>query len=51
MLNFTYFVVYSGDNIAEVKQCSEYMLGELEKQYPDVFSEPIYIVWEHRQPF
>ena len=27
------------------------MLDELEKEYPDVFSEPIYPIWEYKQVF
>ena len=27
------------------------MLDELEKEYPDVFIEPTYPIWEHIQPF
>ena len=27
------------------------MLDELEKEYPDAFSEPTYPIWEYRQPF
>ena len=27
------------------------MLDELEKEYPAVFSGPIYPIWDHRQPF
>ena len=27
------------------------MLDELEKEYPEVFIEPTYPIWEHRQPF
>ena len=48
MLNFTYHVAYGGDLVAEVNQHSEQMLDELEKEYPDVFNEPTYPIWEHR---
>ena len=51
MLNFTHHVAHGGDKVAEVNQHSEQMLDELEKEYPDVFSEPTYPIWEHRQPF
>ena len=51
MLNFTHHAAHIGDKVAEVNQHSEQMLDELEKEYPDVFSEPIYPIWEHRQPF
>ena len=51
MLNSTHRVAHSGDKVAEVNQHSEQMLDELEKEYPDVFSEPIYPIWKHRQPF
>ena len=50
-LNFTHRVVYGGDKVAELNYHSETMLNELEKEYPDVFSEPTYPIWEHRQPF
>ena len=51
MLNFTHHAAHGGDKVAEVNQHSEQMLDELEKEYPDVFSEPTYPIWEHRQPF
>ena len=47
MLAFTYHVVYSGDKFAEVNQCSKQMLDQLEKEYPAVFSKPMYPIWEH----
>ena len=51
MLNFTHRVAHGGDKIAEVNYCSKLMLDKLEKEYPHVFSEPKYPIWEHRQPF
>ena len=51
MLNFTHRAAHGGDKVAEVNWHSEQMLDELEKEYPDVFSEPIYPIWEHMQPF
>ena len=30
---------------------AETMLDKLEKEYPDVFSEPTYPIWEYRQLF
>ena len=51
MLNFTQCAAYGGDKVAEVNQNSEQMLDKLEKEYPEVFSEPTYPIWEHRQPF
>ena len=51
MRNFTHRAAHSGDKVAEVNRHSEQMLEKLEKEYPEVFSEPIYPIWEHRQPF
>ena len=51
MLNFTHHAAYSGDKVAKVNWHSEPMLDGLEKDYPEVFSEPAYPIWEHRQPF
>ena len=51
ILNFTHHEAYGGDKVAEVNYHSEQMLNELEKEYPDVFSEPIYPIWEYRKPF
>ena len=48
MINYTNHVAYSGYKVAEVKWHSEQMLDEPEKEYPDVFSEPTYPIWEHR---
>ena len=48
MLNFIHHVEHGGDKVAEVNKHSEKMLDELEKEYPAVFSEPIYPKWEHR---
>ena len=48
MLNFTYCAAHSGGKVAEVNQHSEQILDELEKEYPNVFSEPTYPIWEHR---
>ena len=42
MLKFTHHATDSGGNDAEVNQHSEQMLDELEKEYPEVFSEPTY---------
>ena len=50
ILNFTQCAAYSGDKVAKVSQHSEKMLDKLEKEYP-VFSEPMYSIWEHWQPF
>ena len=47
MLNFTYCVAHSGDKVAEVNQCREQMLVQLEKEYLAVFSELMYPIWEH----
>ena len=41
MLNFIYPVVYTGDKVAEVDQCSELLLYKLEKEYPAMFSKPM----------
>ena len=51
MLKFTYCIAHGGDRVAEVNQHSEKMLDELEKEYLDVFSEPMYSIWEHIQLF
>ena len=51
MLNFRHCAAYGGDKVAEVNQHSEQMLYKPEKEYPDVFSEPTYPIWEHRQLF
>ena len=51
MLNFTYFAAHGGDKVADVNQYSNQMLDKLEKEYPAVFSEPIYSIWEYRQLF
>ena len=42
MLNFTHHTAHGGDKITEVNQHSKQMLDELEKEYPEVFSESIY---------
>ena len=42
MLNFTHHVAHGGDKVAEVNSRSKQILDELEKEYPDVFREPIY---------
>ena len=49
MLNFTYRVAHGGDKVAELNKRSETMLDELEIEYLDVFSEPTYPIWEHKQ--
>ena len=51
MFNFTHYAENSGDKVAEVNQHGENMLDKLKKEYPSVFSEPTYPIWEHRQPF
>ena len=51
MLNFTHHAAYGSDKVAEVNRHSEEMLDEVEKEYLEVFSEPTYPIWEHRQPF
>ena len=51
MLNFSHGVAHGGDKVSEVNYHSEQMLDELEKEYPDVVSEPINPIWEHRQLF
>ena len=51
MLNFTHHAACGSDKVAEVNQRSEQMPNELEKENLDVFSEPTYPIWEHRQPF
>ena len=51
MLNFTHRAAHSGDKVTEVNYHNEKMLDKLEKEYPDVFSEPTYPIWEYRQPF
>jgi len=48
MLNFTHRAAHGGDKVAEVNPRSEQMLDKLEKEYPAVFSEPTYPIWEHR---
>ena len=50
ILNFTHHAAHGGDKVAKINQHSE-MLDELEKEYLDMLSEPMYPVWEHRQPF
>ena len=51
ILNFTHRALQGGNKFAEVNQHSEQMLDELEKDYPAVFIEPKYSIWEQRQPF
>ena len=51
MLNFIHHAAHSCDKVAEVNWHSEQILGELEKEYPDVFSQPMYPIWEYKQPF
>ena len=51
MLNFTYCVAHGGDKAAEVNHHSEQMLDKLEKEYPSMFSEPEYPIWEQKPPF
>ena len=51
MLNFAHCVAHGVDKVAEVNYHSKQMLDKLEKEYPDVFSEPTYPIWEHRQLF
>ena len=51
MLNFTHHELYGGDKVAELNQHGEQMLDKLEEEYPAVFSEPTYPIWEHRQLF
>ena len=51
MLNFTNRVVHGGDKVAEVNQHTDQMLNKLEREYPDVFNEPMHPKWEHRKPF
>ena len=47
MLNFTYYAAHSGNKVAEVNEYSDQKLEELEKEYPTVFSKPMYPIWEH----
>ena len=47
MLNFTHCAAHGGDKVTEVNRHSEQMLDELEKEYPEVFSERTYPIWEH----
>ena len=47
MLNFIQYAAHGGDKVAGVNQCSKQMLDELGKEYPTLFSEPIYPIWEH----
>ena len=49
MLNSIHHAAHGGDKIAEVNRHSEQMLDELQKEYPEVFSEPTYPIWEHIQ--
>ena len=49
--NLIYCVAYSGDKVSEVNQNSNQMLEKLEKEYPDVLSESMHPIWEHKQPF
>ena len=51
MLNFIHHAAHGGDKVAEVNQCSEQILNELERENPAVFSEPMFPIWQHRQPF
>ena len=51
MLNFTHHILCGSDRAAEVNQYSKQMLDELEKEYPVVFSKPMYPIWEYRQLF
>ena len=43
--------MHGGDKVSEIKQCSEQILDELEKEYPAMLSELMYPIWEHQQPF
>ena len=49
MLNFTHCAAHSSDKVAEVNWHIEQMLDD--KEYTEVFSKPIYPIWEYRQPF
>ena len=51
MLNFIHHASHGGDKVVEGNQNSEQMLDKLEKEYPTVFNESTYPLWEHRQPF
>ena len=51
MFNSAHRAVHGGDKVAEVNRHSEQMLDKLKKEYSDVFSQPIYSIWEYRQPF
>ena len=51
MLNLPHCMVHGGDKIAEVNHHSEQILDELEKEFPAVFSKPMYPIWEHQQIF
>ena len=42
MLSFTHHMVHGGDKVDKARQYSEQMLDKLEKEYPAVFSEPMY---------
>ena len=41
MLNFAHCAAHCSDKVAE-NQCSEQMLDKLKKEYPAMFSEPMY---------
>ena len=51
MLNFTHHAAHSGDELADINQHSDQMLDELQKEYPDMFSEPAYSIQEYKQLF
>ena len=51
MLSFIHYMAYGGYKIIEVNQHSNQMLDKLQKGYLDMFSEPMYSIWEYRQPF
>ena len=43
--------MHSSEKVAEVKHNSEWMLDELEKEYPAIFGELKYPMLEYRQIF
>ena len=51
VLYVTHLAAYIGNKSTQVNLHSEQMVDKLEKQYPDLFYEPVYPIWEHRQPF
>ena len=51
MLNFTHRAAHGGDKVADINQHSEADAWWTRERVSNVFSEPTYPIWEHRQPF